>query len=265
MRVAVEGERCLYVESHGEGGEPVVLVHGGAMSHRNWDTVVPPLVARGHRAITLDMRACGWSDQDFIDMDVTTLGADVVRVMDFLDIESAAVVGWSVGGAVSVAAAHALGPRLDRLVVIGGATPHLSEDADHPGFPPAAFGAVQQALADDRAAFWRGMSSILFHRARPELTEHCWQLFMSSGARFDQTLASLAELDQRKLLPEITAPVLICHGRHDQYMPLMFGEHLAAGLPDARLVVFENSGHAPFLEEAQAFQALLLEFLSGQG
>ncbi|GAC1410900.1 MAG: hypothetical protein NVSMB60_32600 [Mycobacterium sp.] len=194
-------------------------------------------------------------------MDVPSLGADVVTVLDALGIGRAAVVGWSVGGAVAVAAAHALGPALDRLVVIGGATPRLREDVDYPGLPPAAFDATQQALGDDRAGFWRAMSSILFHQPQPDGVAQCWEQFMSSGTRFDQTLASLSGLDQRPLPADITAPALVCHGRHDLYVPVTFGERLAAGLPNAQLIMFENSRHAPFLEEPQAFHAHLLAFL----
>ena len=262
MRIPVEGDRCLHVQCHGEAdGTPTVLIHGGAMNSHNWDTLVPALVAAGHRAITIDMRACGRSDRDFVAMDVPSLGTDVVTVLDALGIGRAAVVGWSVGGAVAVAAAHALGPRLDRLVVIGGATPRLREDVDYPGLPAAAFGATQQALADDRAGFWRAMSSILFREPQPDIVEECWRQFMSSGTQFEKTLANLADLDQRPLLADITAPTLVCHGRHDLYVPVTFGERLAAGLPNAQLVVFENSGHAPFLEERQAFHAQLLAFL----
>jgi len=262
MRIPVEGDRCLDVQCHGDAdGPPAVLIHGGAMNSHNWDTLVPALVAAGHWAITIDMRACGCSDRDFVAMDVPSLGADVVTVLDTLGIGRAAVVGWSVGGAVAVAAAHALGPRLDRLVVIGGATPRLREDSDYPGLPPAAFDATQQALADDRAGFWRAMSSILFREPQPDVVENCWQLFVSSGTQFDKTLAGLSELDQRPLLADITASTLVCHGRHDLYVPVTFGERLAAGLPNAQLIVFENSGHAPFLEEQPAFHAQLLAFL----
>jgi non-heme chloroperoxidase len=265
MRIPVEGDRCLDVECHGDNdGTPVLLVHGGAMNRHNWDTLVPVLLAAGHHTITIDMRACGCSDRDFVAMDVPSLGADVVRVLDALGVSRAAVIGWSVGGAVAVAAAHALGRRVDRLVVIDGAAPRLREDVDYPGMPPAAFDAAQQALADDRAGFWRAMSSILFRESRPDVVEQCWQQFMSSGTQFDKTLASLADLDQRPLLADITAPTLVCHGRHDLYVDVTFGERLAAGLPNAQFIVFEKSGHAPFLEEPQAFHAQLLGFL-GKG
>lgn len=263
MRVPVEEDRCLYVEPHGHGARtPVVLVHGGAMNRHNWDGVVPALVSAGHPTVTFDLRACGRSDRDFVNMGVQELGLDVVTVLATLDIERAAVVGWSVGGAIAVAAAHALGARLDRLVVVGGATPRLLEDVDYPGLPRELVDLVDQARAADRSGFWRGMSASLFHTPDPGLAEYCWELYMSSGARFEDTLTDIAKLDQRALLPQISAPALVCHGRHDLHVPLHFGEALAQLLPNGRLVVFDDSGHAPFLEEPQLFLAELMAFLA---
>jgi hypothetical protein len=55
----------------------------------------------------------------------------------------------------------------------------------------------------------------------------------------------------------------VLHGRHDTILELAEGEALAAAIPGARLVVFEESGHAPFLEEPDAFNAALLALLTG--
>ena len=52
------------------------------------------------------------------------------------------------------------------------------------------------------------------------------------------------------------------HGRHDIVVPLVNGEYLASHIPGARLVVFEESGHTPFLEEPEAFNAALRALLA---
>ncbi|MEK6767632.1 MAG: alpha/beta fold hydrolase, partial [Gemmatimonadota bacterium] len=71
---------------------------------------------------------------------------------------------------------------------------------------------------------------------------------------------SLKGADLRPRLAEIRVPTLILHGRHDP-VPLASSATLASLLPDARLVVFEDSGHALYAEETGKFVRVLDEFL----
>jgi proline iminopeptidase len=63
-------------------------------------------------------------------------------------------------------------------------------------------------------------------------------------------------------LGEVQVPSLIMAGRHDPEAPLPCSQELLEGIPDARLVVFEHSGHAPFIEEPAFFAEVLAEFLN---
>lgn len=147
-------------------------------------------------------------------------------------------------------------------MVVGGATPRFLYDDDWPlGMPPEALAQIGRGLADDRAAFYRRLTDLLFHGDCPDLRAWCFDIFMSSGVRHDESIASLADVDHRTSLKALDVPTLVCHGRHDQFVTLAQGEALVAGLPDARLRVFEASGHAPFLEEPGAFRDELLAFL----
>jgi pimeloyl-ACP methyl ester carboxylesterase len=67
--------------------------------------------------------------------------------------------------------------------------------------------------------------------------------------------------DYREFIPSTPVPTLVCHGRHDALIPLAAGEHVASVTPDARLVVFENSGHAPFYDEPDRFNAEVAAFI----
>lgn len=63
-------------------------------------------------------------------------------------------------------------------------------------------------------------------------------------------------------LHEIKCPTLIVVGRHDWITPVAASEEIAAGIPNARLEIFENSGHSPQLEENEKFVAMVREFLA---
>ena len=64
-------------------------------------------------------------------------------------------------------------------------------------------------------------------------------------------------------LASIPQPVLVLCGRHERTCPLEASEAIAAGIPDARLVVFEHSAHMAFVEEPDAYLAAVREFLLG--
>ena len=70
-----------------------------------------------------------------------------------------------------------------------------------------------------------------------------------------------ATIDQTTLLHQILARALIVCGRYDWICPLALSERLQAGIPDSRLVVFEESGHFPWLEEPEKFTTELNKFL----
>ena len=62
-------------------------------------------------------------------------------------------------------------------------------------------------------------------------------------------------------LADVAHPVLVLAGRHDRTCPVAAAEAMAAGLPDAELVVFEHSGHMTFVEENDAYLAAVRDFL----
>ena len=65
----------------------------------------------------------------------------------------------------------------------------------------------------------------------------------------------------KEQLPSVTAPTLVTVGRHDWVTPVSSSETIAGLMPNAELVVFENSGHSPQQEEAELWRATVREFL----
>src|SRR5512140_3376563 len=69
------------------------------------------------------------------------------------------------------------------------------------------------------------------------------------------------KIDYSSRLAEVRVPTLICTGRHDPETPLACGEELARGIPGSRFIVFEKSGHMPFIEEPELFSRSVKAFL----
>jgi proline iminopeptidase len=72
----------------------------------------------------------------------------------------------------------------------------------------------------------------------------------------------MGRLDYRSRLGEIHAPTLVCVGRYDPQAPLGCSQELAHEIPGAQLVIFEHSGHYPFIEERDQFVPALRQFLA---
>ena len=73
---------------------------------------------------------------------------------------------------------------------------------------------------------------------------------------------NLPQFDLKPRLGEISCPVLITHGRHDWIIPMEAPEAMHSLLPNSRLVIFENSGHSPQIEEVDLWEETVRQFLS---
>lgn len=259
----VEGTRRIYFEHHRGSGRPVVLVHGWGATARCWDTVAPALRAEGHEVVLVDLRCCGRSDNDFDEVSIAALGADVARLCEHLGLDHPVVNGWSLGGAVAVDAAARLGSAAGGLVLTGGASPRYTSAPDwpHGGTPDDVEGVLAGAAAD-RATTFRGVASaVCAVPVGSDVLDWLWAMFMEMGPRGDDSLRDLAGIDQRELLGGLEVPVLVLHGRHDAFVPFDGAEAAVPLYRDARLVAFADSGHAPFLEERERYLAELTGFL----
>ncbi|QHA92549.1 alpha/beta hydrolase [Bacillus sp. N1-1] len=81
-----------------------------------------------------------------------------------------------------------------------------------------------------------------------------------AAARMNFFAREILQFDVTKQLSEITTHTLIACGRYDVQCPLSFSEEIASMIPNAKLVVFEESNHYPFLEEERLFNLIIKEF-----
>jgi non-heme chloroperoxidase len=264
-RLEVEGSRSIYYEHHSGSGRPVVLVHGWGVTAHCWDTVLPALLGAGHEVVLLDHRACGRSDKDFDDVSIAAIASDVVALVRHLGLRRPVLNGWSLGGAVVVAAADALGDDVAGVVLTGGATPRYTATHEWPyGGGVSDVEGVLAGLAADRASTFRAVAGAVC--AKPvgqDVLDWMWGQFMESGPRADATLRDLAVVDQRPVIGSLPSPVLLMCGREDAFVSFD-GVAASTGLyRDARLVEFGGCGHAPFIEDGETYRAELLAFAGG--
>lgn len=256
-----EGAR-VYYEHHRAQGLPVVLVHGWGMSGEYWASTIEALAAQGHGAIVVDHRGCGRSDRDFDDVSIAAIAGDIAAVVEACEEPRVVLNGWSLGGALVVAAAELLGERVAGLVLTCGATPRYTqaEGFPHGGLAEDVIGAGA-AITADRPGFFRALAQgAVAEGASEALIAWLERGFLASGPRASATLVDLATIDQRETLARFAFPVLSIGGARDTVVDPAIAGFAADCARDGTLVMM-NTGHSPHLEDAPAYNAALLEFV----
>lgn len=263
-RLDVDSGKSIYYEHYEGSGSAVVLVHGWGMGARIWDLTLPALLDAGHEVVVFDHRCCGRSDKDFSDTTTKANASDVAKLIAATGVDNPVVVGWSFGAAIVADAAGTLGDKLGAIVLIGPPTPRYTQ-AD--GFPHGGtaeiMGQTLAALRDTRPDFLHALSQGVCHaEPSPVVIEWMWQMFMDTSPRADAGLRDLGVIDHRDVLPTITVPALVVTGAHDAIVDPAIAGVAAELLPNSRLSEYANSGHAPFLEERDRFNAELVAFVA---
>jgi 3-oxoadipate enol-lactonase len=260
MSTAVlEGVRLAY-DVDGTG-EPVLMIQGLGYGRRGWGPA-PGMLAHRFHVVTLDNRGFGESDVPPGPYTTAQLAGDALAVLDAAEIETAHVVGISLGGMVAQELVLARPERVRKLVLCsttpGGATSFpmpeqtvaLMGRASHLDPREALQQFVTNALSPDPPE--ELVREIVAYRAANPPDPAGWWAQAAAGAAHDV----LARLD------EINVPTLIVHGTADNVVDVRNAALLADGIASSRLVVLEGVGHLLPWERPDEFTGLVEEFLA---
>jgi non-heme chloroperoxidase len=264
-RLEVESGKSIYFEDYAGEGRPLVLVHGWGMSCRAFDYNLAALRGAGHRVLALDHRACGHSDKDFADTSIEAIAGDVTKLVRERGAGDAVLVGWSLGAAIAVEAAEELGDQIAGMVLIGSPSPrYLQAEGWEFGGTPEAMAETKEALRTNRASFLHDLTLGVFKEdPGSAVIEWMWSIFMETSPNADTSLVALGDLDHRERLPQLQTPALLCVGAADVVVDPRTSHAAGDLLPNATVVEFADSGHAPFLEEQAKFESEALAFVAG--
>ncbi|HWI86620.1 MAG TPA: 3-oxoadipate enol-lactonase [Sphingomonas sp.] len=251
----------LNVRVEGRADAPVILfAHSVGCDLTLWDRQIEAI--GGHyRIIRYDMRGHGGSDAPDGDYRVEQLGQDAIAILDALGVERAHMCGLSLGGTVGQWMALNAPDRLASLTLCDTA---------------ARLGTVErwQARIDDVAVGGTGsiadMSmtrffSEAFRKRDPEEVARFRQILVDTPDQgFAGCCAVLRDCDFRADLARIRTPTIVLCGTGDVATPPSDSEHLARGIPGARLIMLK-AGHLSAVEAPEEFNAALLEHVTRQG
>jgi 3-oxoadipate enol-lactonase len=258
---ATDGVRLHYSVTGRAGGPPVLLIQGLGADKHAWNLQRLAL-ASGYRTIALDNRGAGRSDKPYGAYTLEQMADDAATVLDDSGVDTAHVVGASMGGAITQLLALRHPDRIRSMTLACTACRnHAWRRELLAGWAETAQRHGMGAMTAEAARWTIGPRS--FRRLSPALG---WlgplALSRPPHAFAGQVAAILAADDEHAdRLAEVDVPVLVIVGNQDILTPRGDSEELAERIPTAELVVVAGAAHGFMIEHATTFNRVLLEFL----
>jgi 3-oxoadipate enol-lactonase len=245
-------------------GEPLLLIQGMSGTHLSWGEPFLAELERDFALTAYDHRGIGTSGrlEEGARFTIADLADDAARLLDRLELDSAHVLGISMGGMVAQQLALRHPDRLRTLTLgctyAGGEGSSLTD--------PAVFGRLSESWASgDRDRIlrvgWEINVSSPFaadEDAFAAFREAALSLPVSMKVIVAQ-LHAIAAHDTSAQLRDIAAPTLVIHGDEDQMLGVDNGRAIASRIPDAKLEVLEGVGHLFWVEEPARSARLVRE------
>jgi pimeloyl-ACP methyl ester carboxylesterase/DNA-binding CsgD family transcriptional regulator len=274
-RYALSGD--IHVASQVMGNGPTNLVYiPGWVSHLELELenglsrLFYEALASFTTLVRFDKRGTGMSDRMMGTLSLEERMDDIRAVLDAAGIERASLFGFSEGGTMAAIFAARHPDRVEKLVLFAS---HAGKVTGSPDFPCGYESEPRIRWLEDVIEKRWGTGDSLEHLA-PSLWRHRQADRARAGmARFERMAATPGAAlalfrsnignDARSVLPQVQAPTLVLHRAGDRFVPLCNGEHLAATIPDARLVVVDGDDHLPYVGDMTAVLREIERFLIG--
>ena len=253
-------------------GPVVIFLHGLAGCWQNWLETIPEL-SRDHRVIAIDLPGFGASQMPEETISIPGYARMLEDLFEALAVDSATVVGNSMGGFVAADFAIRSPERVKRLVLVAsaGLSMELMLNERNHGLRARTenllfFGLGRLASRSDivvRSPRLR-RALLLLAVAHPERLSAPLVAEQVNGAGkpgFDDGVAAMARYPIRDRLGEIECPTLIVWGELDRLVPLRDAAEFEWLIRDARKIVYEDTGHAVMLESPERFNDDLRAFV----
>ncbi|HEX5498904.1 MAG TPA: alpha/beta hydrolase [Thermomicrobiales bacterium] len=254
--------------------ESCFVLHGGpGMDHSYFKPWLSPL-AETMQLIYVDHRGTGRSERVPLEScTIEQMADDLEALRELLGLERVNVLGNSFGGFWALTYALRYPDSVARLILVTTSPSYAfweaaQAEADRKATPqqkavmPDVFeGRIESE--DEFRGWWEIMMPLYFYKWDDTIGGE----MIARGVDSPQVASYMfreiiPHYDVRPRLGEISAPTLIAAGRHDWVTPVGESEAMARGIPNSEYVVFEKSGHMPFIEEQERFNDLVKRFVT---
>lgn len=255
----------------GDKGKIVILLHGLGSCVESWSHNINVL-AQHHRVYAVDLVGGGRSDKPTVTYSLTYLAQFVKDFMDVTNIESACVIGNSLGGGVALQLALDFPQKVEKLVLVNsfGLGKEITLTLRLASLP-----LVSRLFSPSRSSTALELKQTVYNPTliSNELIEQYYQIATLPGA-----WSTLLALIKRNIdlfgvrtevfhaivdrLTTIEAPTLVFWGQQDRIIPVAHAAVATDMLPNVRLRIFDPCGHWSQFECSKEFNSLVLDFLN---
>lgn len=260
MSSIVTDQGIVHYETYGQG-KPVVLLHGWLGSWGLWQRTMEEL-GRNYRTYALDFWGFGDSGKKRETYNVSDFVSLVDQFMEQLGIESAPLVGHSMGGTVSLSVAVRYPKRVQKVAIVG--SPIVGSSLS-PFLQLAGIRFVAFVVYNLPAALRLGVriaSPVIVNKDPAgwyKMQER--DLSKTTLESFFASIGSLRRTDLRPILNQVKVPTLGVFGVGDTIVHPKQYEPLKAGVSHAQIAIMKKSRHFPMIDEPDRFNQVIREFL----
>jgi non-heme chloroperoxidase len=264
--IEVETNVRLHIRDWGQG-KTIVFIPGWPLSHEMYEYQFTQLPKQGYRCVGITLRGFGKSSKPWGEYTYDVFADDVKKVLEALDLRDVTLAGFSMGGAIALHyMARHKGERVSKLALFGAAAPSFTKRHGFQyGLEPTAVNGFIESCYADRAKLNEDFGKIFF-RSENAVSLKLGEWFHNMGMEASPhataaCLIALRDTDLRGDMAKVNVPTMILHATQDKICLFKLAEAMAAGIRGAKLIGFENSGHALFYEEKEKFNTELMNFV----
>ncbi|GLS98890.1 alpha/beta hydrolase [Sphingobium jiangsuense] len=246
----------------GDGPITIFLLHGGYGSKDYWAYEIPELVGKGYRVVAWDAPGYGLSPLPE-DYSIEMVADHAAHLVTELGTDRNIVIGHSMGGIVGPKVAQLIPGRIHALVIsasiasLAQGGEEFARDFIEKRVPPLR---KVKTLAEAAMPLLKSMFA-------PQSSGPAVDLVLDVAGKtpsetFIQAMLAIQRYEGAPVVQALDIPVLCVGGRADPVAQPQLIEQTAALIPGAEMKIFENTGHYPFAEDRDAFNAVLFDFLA---
>jgi pimeloyl-ACP methyl ester carboxylesterase len=253
------GATELHYERAGSG-EPLLLIQGMSGTHLAWGRPFLAALEQHFDCVVFDNRGVGRSAAVSAPFSIAEMAADAAGLLDALEIESAHVLGISMGGMIAQELALARPERLRSLTLgctyCGGPGSQLMDPADFQGLAGALASGSQEQMF---RAMWELNLSPGFRAEESRYTDFTAmaESLPVPRATVELQMRAIVAHDASTRLPGLRTPALVVHGTVDRVLGYPNGPLIDSLLPDSRLETLEDIGHMFWWEQPERAAELI--------
>lgn len=239
------GDITMYFEAHG-AGEPLILLHGGFGSADAWSNQVP-MFSEQYYVVTPDSRAHDRTTDSDAPLSYHLMAEDIIRLMDYLGIESAYIVGWSDGGIMGIDLAIRHPERVKALVTFGATTSLEGNQQEfNNNIPSITVESLKSWLGND---YFDKMPD---PERLPDIVEKVKAMWLTEPNFTAEELSA------------IKAPTLIMVGENDDVVRPDHALAIASAIPGAQALILPGMNHMGVIEMPDVWNKAVLDFLENK-